>query len=155
MDWNWVVSFNDGQRIAASNLLQNNSKENPWEYVLGYLKKNPTNVNGGDKKITHIELIVRGARYNSPSNSKSSLFYSEEVKNFWIFYKSLGNLNDSSNEEYVAYSYRLGDYRHFFWVNTSNNNCYAQILNVKNPQTNTEKDFAMIESEIEESFSIS
>jgi hypothetical protein len=143
MAFNWIVSLSDGQRISYNNLVAEDNK-NPWDKITAYLKEN--NIGKEEKKyITHVELIVNGVRYQSPSLSRNAVFKtSEEIKGFWVFYKSVMNLS-GSQEDYVSVSYRLGDYRYFLWVNQQNNVTYTQILNMVNPTLQEEKDFVDID----------
>lgn len=150
MNAQWIVSFNDGQRISSKNL-----EGNPWKKILSYLSSNSLNANGENKKITHIELIVNGVRYNSPTLSKKSTFQgTEEIGKFWILYKdtALVGVKDSNAENFMAYSYRLGNYRSIFWVNTKTNHTYQQILDIVNPKNKIEKSFISVEQDIENSY---
>jgi len=153
MSYNWIVSFNDGQRLSSKDLI-NGDGINPWDKVLNYLRKNPDNANGNNKKITHLQVVVNGIWYNSPTSSKKSGFSSCEFDSFRIFYKDSAILSGGvESDHYVSYSYRSGDYRHFLWINTENNFCYSQIINVINPRTREEREFAETEKNITASYS--
>jgi len=143
---NWIVSVSDGQRISSNSF---DSNVNPWDKVLEYLRKN-LDINQEKKYITHVELIVNNVRYNSPTLSKNSLFLSsEDFGKFWIFYKHVSDLAGGNRKDnYTGLSYRLGDYRHFLWVNEKNNFSYSQILNVVNPHSKIEKQFSDIENSV-------
>jgi len=153
MNYNWVVSFNDGQRMNMRSLLQKLEppRNNPWRFILRYLKENPDNADGTKKEITHIELIVNGVRFNTPTSSRNSKFASCFDRKYWIFGRSSRDIFGGSGEEHlIGLSYRLDGYRLMQWVNTKNCSSYIQILNVENPQSQEEKDFAQIEkTEIE------
>jgi len=121
----WVASLNDGQRISDKSLKERldekGSKINPWHYILEYLKNNP------DKDITHIEIVVNGRKYNSPSKGKHAKFINNVIpEDFWIAYKFI-SINFSLTSEYISFSYRIGDYRHFTWINLSTNEMYTEI----------------------------
>lgn len=147
MSYTWVASLSDGQRLSMRDLITDD-KLNPWDKVVSYVKKK-------NLDITHVELIVNGRRYNSPSMSKNAKFpTNEKVSGFWIFFRTEANLDPVQEaEEFIAFSYRKGDYRHFFWVNLENSFCYTQIMNVVNPETRLEKDYASIDAFIEKEYS--
>lgn len=144
----WIVSLNDGQRISQKSLL--NGTDNPWTKLFSYIANNPINPNGDKKVITHVELIVNNARYNSPTFNRNNMFYSsDDVKRFWIFQKATARIAaNKMPEDFISYSYRTGDYRHFFWVNEANNFCYSQVLNVVVPVTDLDRHFKGIEQTI-------
>ena len=147
----WIVSLNDGQQISIDDLLDE-SRVNPWRKLLDYLKIK--DIDGNQKYVTLVQLVVNGVVYNSPSLSKVSPFYSgENVSKFWIFFKDIVNFAKGDNtDNFISFSYRVGDYRNFLWVNTKNNFVYTQILNVINPSNKIEQNFSIIEQDIEESY---
>ena len=136
MSYNWVASLSNGQRLSMRDIITEEGV-GKWDQVVNYTKKN-------NVTITHIEVTVNGRRYNSPSNSKNASFKSGiNPEKFWIYYRQVADLDPVQSEEhYIAYSYRIGECRHFYWVNTNNNFCYAQVLNVVNPTNQEEKNFA-------------
>lgn len=146
----FIVSLDNGERLCSKDFAEG---ENPFNKVLEYIRTN-IDPNGNKKKITHIELIVNNVRYNSPSFSKKSIFYSNDnAEMFYVMYKDNALLmTGESRDNYIAYSYRLGEYRHYFWVNTKNNCCYAQTLNVENPSSKLEEQFAVVERDFEETY---
>lgn len=142
----WIASLSNGQQLSMREL-NNGDGTNPWDKVVNYIRKN-------DLQITHLQLIVNGKVYNSPSLSRNASFRSNtSIDKFWIFYKHAANLaGDQQSENYIAFSYRIGDFRNFFWVNTHNNFCYTQILNVVDPSTREEEAFVSTEGFIEEAY---
>ena len=148
--YTWIVSLSDGRRFSLKDLL-NDQGENPWDRLIEFINRSK-DIDGKPLFITHVEVIVNGRRYNSPSVSKNASFRSSNnlIDKFWIYGQCLADLiGGASQEEYVAYSYRIGEYRHFFWINVQNNYTYAQIMNVINPTTEEEKSYAMNEQVIE------
>jgi len=152
MNYQWIVSLNDGQRISSKSLITGDGK-NPWNKVLDYVKANK-NPDGTRKQINHIELLINRVVYRSPSHKEGSNFQSNlEAKNFWIFYKDSAELNSNQKaEHYVAFSYRCGDFRHIFWAGESFHGCYAQVLNVVNPESEVENIYSTIELHIEKTY---
>jgi len=146
----WIVSLDNGERLSSKDL---EGGQNPFTKVLEYIRTN-VDLKGNKRKITHVELIVNNVRYNSPSLSKRSSFCSNDnLEMFYVMYKDSAVLNTGvAGDNYVAYSYRLGEYRHFFWVNTKNNCCYAQTLNVVNPTNGLEEKYSMTERDFEETY---
>ena len=151
--YQWIVSLNDGQRISSKELLAQDPKANPWTRVLDYLKNN-VNLSGEKKEITHVELIINNRSYNSPSVSKNASFRSsEKFEKFWILQKASAFIQSGSpGDHYISFSYRVGEFRHFFWVNTKTNNCYVHVLNTINPETNDEKAYSSVEQDIENTY---
>ena len=147
MSYIWIVSLSDGRKFNSKDLI-GEDKSNPMMKLVDYLRKNPIDPTGKELYITHMEIVCNGIRYNSPTLSKASMFPgTTEVKNFWVFYNSSSRLDKPGDTTVqVAYSYKCGDYRHFFWVNTSNNFTYSQVLNVVNPKNEIEKHFSHIET---------
>ena len=155
MKWQWIVSFNDGQRVSSKTLLEEDSTRNPWTGILNYLRKNPKLIDGKDREITHLELIVNSKRYNSPSKSPHALFQSssEEPFNFWVFYKNFGTFGQSSNDEnFVGISFRIGDYRIINWVSEKTDSSIIQTINTVNPTTKKDKEFYNVEHSIVEEY---
>ena len=127
----WIISLSDGQRLSEDTLkdqLGNETNLSPWLLVMDYLHKNPS------KEITHIELIVNGKRYNSPSVGKSARFKNDiEPVDFWVCRRMLMFMaGGSGSQEYISISYRVGDYRHFLWVNTQTNETYIELKGLNN-----------------------
>ena len=131
MSLNWIVSFNDGQRLAASTITEKDQKINPWHKVIESLKEDK------DKYITHIQLDVNGKRYNTPTHSMKSAFGgSSSPDNYWVLYREMSYLEpNSAGFPFVGFTYKTGDYRTFFWVSSRDNSTYIQVLNCKDPQT--------------------
>ena len=151
MSYKWIVSLNDGQQISSDKLMGDN--KNPWTRLLEYLKNNKLNSDGESKKITHISIIVNGVIYNSPSmNLKSNFKSSEGINRPWVFYRSTADLGSTNQTHHMSFSYRCGDYRHFFWVNTENNSVYTQVINVINPSDKNDISFLGTEKDIEDSY---
>lgn len=148
MSFQWNVSLSDGRRVSMKDL----EKEgvNPWHELVNYVKNNK-DVDGSPLRMTHLELIVNSQRYNSPTCGKNSIFKSsQEPKYFWIIGTREGFLvGDESNAgDFISLSYRIGDYRHFVWVNLATNFVYNQVLNVINPVSLEEKEFIGTESHL-------
>jgi hypothetical protein len=127
----WIISLNDGQRLSEDTLKEqigNESNLSPWLLVMDYLHKNPS------KEITHIELNVNGRHYNSPSIGKSARFRNDiEPADFWICRRMLMfMMGGSGQQEYISFSYRVGEYRHFLWVNTQTNETYVELKGLDN-----------------------
>jgi len=129
MNSKWIISLNDGQRICEETLQRDLREKgiilSPWLYILDYLKSE-------NKEITHIELIVNGKRYNSPSKSKGARFKNDGYPDdFWVCRKLavIGITGMASQKEYISLSYRLGDYRHFMWIDIQTNDLYIEIKN--------------------------
>jgi len=145
MNNKWIVSLSDGQQISEDTL-QNSLKEkgsslSPWNYLLGYLKDNPS------KEITHIKLIVNGKTYNSPSKSKNARFENDIYPDdFWVCRKLsiIGITGPSTQKDYISFSYRLGEYRHYLWIDVQTNETYIEIINSTNDQ------YKVVESEYTE-----
>jgi hypothetical protein len=139
----WVVSFSDGKRLSMRELF-NGDGVNPWDKAIAYRKNNKV-------EITHLNLNVNGKWYNSPS--LTGRHRSTDFSNLWIFYRQSSDIDgNGASENYMCYSYRAGDYRHFFWTNTENNFCYSQVLNIVHPSVKEERDFAGIEKDIERAY---
>lgn len=145
----WIANLSDGQKISSKQLEK--EKVNPWRRLLDYLRGNK-DLDGNPKKIVKIELFVNGVTYHSPILSKNHPMGSDgHACNFWMFFKASRSLIGKERDDFIAYSYRSGDYRHFLWV-SDNNAVYTQIVNVVNPENKTDEQFKNIEDEITEAY---
>jgi len=152
--YQWIVSFNDGQRISSKMLLAKYPKKNPWDYVINFLKKNKYNVDGSRKQITHLELIVNGIRYNGPSVSNESFSSTNGYSRFWVLQKAGFIFGDGrpKQDHVIGISYRNGSFRYILWVNEMNNDSHMQIINLSDPKTKQDFYFINIEADISKDY---
>lgn len=131
----WIMSLSDGQRLSEDKLEKDGLSA--WTNLKRYLQSNK------DKEILQVQLIVNGRRYNSPSKSKNSKFESDDVRDFFACRKmgiTIGG-GPGIRDHWMSFSYRIDNFRHYFWVNEANNDTYVEV---KKCDEKYEKDFIVI-----------
>lgn len=120
----WFAYLSDGQCVSEKDLYEEDNQTNPWLRMMEYLKKNGITVSS-------VQLIVNGRVYNTPSITNRGKFYCEgEPCNLWC-QKRFNAITFGEYEEnlYYGISYKVGDYRHYLWVNVENNESFVEIKN--------------------------
>lgn len=131
----WIMSLSDGQRLSEDKLEKDGLSA--WTNLIKYLRANK------DKEVIQVQLIVNGRRYNSPSRSKNSKFESNNVKDFFACRKlglTIGG-GPGKRDTWMSFSYRIGDCRHYFWVNEASNDTYVEVQECDEKY---EKDFIVV-----------
>lgn len=126
---NWIASLSDGRRLTESELTV--GRDSAWTTLKRILEKE-------NVYITQIQLVVNSRRYNSPSLGKKNKSL-DQVRDLFACRKIRMRMAGSAQagKEYISYSYRLGNFRHFTWVDQSTNETYSEITPI---DLNWEKD---------------
>ena len=131
----WIMSLSDGQRLSEEKLTKD--KKSAWTNLVAYLRSHK------DKYVVQVQLVINGRQYNSPSMSKKAKFESNDVRDFFACRKlgiSIGG-GGGKRETWLGFSYRMGDCRHYFWVNELSNNTYVEVQDCDEKY---EKDYIVI-----------
>lgn len=122
----WIVSLSDGQTIKEDEL---QGKLSPWLQLRNYLLEHK------EKKITSIQVVINRVVYNTPSirNKKNAEFINEgNPDRLWFAKKeTMIFFGGWKPESYYGLSYRVGDYRHWLWINTANNETHFEVKLIK------------------------
>ena len=124
----WIAFLSDGQVVRQKSLDELENRETAWKQLLNYLEQHP------EITIRSLQVIVNGIIYNTPTISKRS-----EVKNdgdpcnFWCYQKAgliTFGADAGQQSHYYGLSYRCGSFRHYMWINTSNNEVSIEICDI-------------------------
>lgn len=124
----WLAFLSDGQVVRQKDLEDAETKETAWRQLLNYLEKHP------ETTITSIQVIANGIVYNTPSVSKHSIIKNDgEPCNFWCYQKNgliAYGTDFGKVDHYYGLSYRVGQYRHYLWINTETNETHVEICDI-------------------------
>jgi len=144
MQANWICSLSDGQSISEKTLLERDPTRSAWLQFLDYLKENK------DKKVTSIQLVINGFYYNTPSiaNKKNTKFKNDiNPDRLWCSKKSdCIFVGGYQRDDFYNISYRVGDYRHYMWVNLRTNDVSMEVISIYNK--NREKNIELFYDEV-------
>lgn len=134
----WIAYLSDGQVVKQKDLEEVDATLSAWLQLLKYLNEHK------ELEIRNIQLVVNGRVYNTPSLSTRASFVSDgKPCRLWCYQKVARDIigGDNSNQHFLGLSYRLGEYRHYTWVDTTTNESYIEICNLDNPREQTIENF--------------
>ena len=138
MKANWIANLSDGQTTNEREIKTNSTDEkSSWLQLIDYLKKNPS------KKITSIQLVINGFVYNTPKIKTNKNCHYDEGPDRFSFHKkdSFVFLGAYEKNSFYGFSYRVDNNRHYFWINTRNNETYMEVYKIdkRTQESNIEK----------------
>jgi hypothetical protein len=137
MSAKWIVYLSDGQVVKSDELEEIDSSKTAWLQLMDYLRDKV------ELEIRSIQLVINGVVYNTPSISKRASVVSDgDPCRFWCFQK-VGRLiyGGADVDHWYGLSYRVGEYRHYTWVNTQTNETYSEVHSILNQRESTIEKF--------------
>lgn len=124
----WIAFLSDGQVVRQKELDELETKDTAWRQLLNYLETHP------ETTITSIQVIVNGIIHNTPTVSKRSEIKNDgEPCNFWCYQKTgliAYGAEFGKTTHYYGLSYRVGQYRHYTWIDTETGQTFVEICDI-------------------------
>lgn len=131
----WIAYLSDGQVVKQKDLESIDKTRTGWLQLKEYLFYHPK------LDIRMIQLVVNGRVYNTPSLSPRAT-NDGKPNRLWCYQRYDKIIaGGSEDEHFFSISYRLGDFRHYTWVNTLTNESHIEICSVDNPREKVIEDF--------------